>query len=115
MRAFHKALREGNQKLPQCKLLVLEEACVGKTSLLCNMTGLKFEPNLERTRGIDNQCIETMIDSTKIDIINWRAFGENEQASRYHVSFVKGFAEAYNKVNDPDLIGATTTKSFLMY
>ena len=106
VRAFHKALREGKQKLPQCKLLVLGEARVGKTSLLRNMTGLKFEPNLVRTHGIENQCIETMIDSR--NIINWKTINESEQAHRDQENQVKAaIAEA---LNDPDIIDVKTTK-----
>ena len=103
VRSFHKALREGKQKVPQCKLLVLGEARVGKTSLVRNMSGLKFDPNLDPTRGIENKCVDTMVDSANIDVSKWRSISENEQADRDHGNYLKAIAEVL-KTEDPALI-----------
>ena len=89
---------------------MLGEARVGKTSLLRNMTGLNFEPNLDPTRGIENQCIKTMIDSANIDITNWRTINENEKADRDQENYVKAVAEALKK-EDPALLETETTKN----
>ena len=99
VRAFHKALTEGKQKVPQCKLLVLGEARVGKTSLVRNMSGLEFDPNLDPTHGIENKCVDTMVDSANIDVSNWRSISENEQADRDHGNYLKAIADEMIKEN----------------
>ena len=109
VRAFHKALREGRQKLLECKLVVLGEEWVGKTSLIRHMTGRLFEPNLNRTCGIENQCIKTMIDKANIDTSKWITINENEQAMRDQEYFINGIAQAVKK-EDPSLLETKTTR-----
>ena len=94
MRAFHTALQDGKQKVPQCKLLVLGEPGVGKTSFVRHVSGLEFDPNLDPTRGIENQCITTMVDSAGISVCSWTSIDENEQAIRDHESTAKAIVDA---------------------
>ena len=39
--------------MPRCKLMILGEAGVGKTSLLNLLTGKEFNPNHDETKGVD--------------------------------------------------------------
>ena len=91
---FCKALREGKQKIfPQCKRLVLGEACVGKTSLVRHMTGCEFNPNLDSTCGIENKFIATMVDSAHIDVSTWKTISIGEQAEMNQEHCIKAIAE----------------------
>ena len=57
---YYKALSEGKQKIPYCKMLLLGEGEAGKTSLLRQLVELPFLSEMERTRGIVNQMLETV-------------------------------------------------------
>ena len=70
MAGYRFALAEGRQKIPYSGLLVLGEEEVGKTSLLRQLLDMKFLPDLERTRGIDNNAVSTL-DSRSIDAEKW--------------------------------------------
>ena len=69
------------------------------------MTGIKFNPKLDSTRGIENQCIETMIDTATIEIgsacnCNWKRIDEKEQVNKHVQAFagtVKHLFETDNK------------------
>ena len=79
MAGYRFALAEGRQKIPYSGLLVLGEEEVGKTSLLRQLLDMKFLPDLERTRGIDNNAVSTL-DSRSIDAEKW-CVEKNEGAS----------------------------------
>ena len=52
-------LRKGKAKMPRCKLMILGEAGVGKTSLLSLLTGEKFNPDHHETEGVDTDFVRT--------------------------------------------------------
>ena len=52
-------LRKGKVKMPRCKLMILGEAGVGKTSLLSLLTGESFNPNHDETEGVDTDFVRT--------------------------------------------------------
>ena len=60
------------------------------------MTGRKFIPDLESTRGIENECIATMIDSANVDISNWTTISEGEQARRHQEHCFSAIAQVIN-------------------
>ena len=70
MRLYYQALSEGKLKIPYGSLLVFGKEEVGKTSLIRQLAGLVFKPHLDRTRGIDNNAVDT-VDSRNIDAKTW--------------------------------------------
>jgi len=52
-------LRKGKIKMPRCKLMILGEAGVGKTSLLSLLTGEPFNPEHNETEGVDTDFVCT--------------------------------------------------------
>ena len=52
-------LRKGKAKMPRCKLMILGEAGVGKTSLLSLLTGEPFNPYHNETEGVDTDFVRT--------------------------------------------------------
>ena len=52
-------LRKGKVKMPRCKLMILGEAGVGKTSLLSLLTGEPFNPDHNETEGVDTDFVRT--------------------------------------------------------
>ena len=100
MAGYRFALAEGRQKIPYSGLLVLGEEEVGKTSLLRQLLDMKFLPDLDRTRGIDNNAVTTL-DSRSIDAEKW-CVEKSEGAS---VS--KRFGDAVLGVVVPELSSAS--------
>ena len=100
MAGYRFALAEGRQKIPYSGLLVLGEEEVGKTSLLRQLLDMKFLPDLDRTRGIDNNAVSTL-DSRSIDAEKW-CVEKSEGAS---VS--KRFGDAVLGVVVPELSSAS--------
>ena len=52
-------LRKGKAKMSHCKLILLGDAGVGKTSLLSLLTGEAFNPNHNQTEGVSTDFIST--------------------------------------------------------
>ena len=65
---FMAYLRKGKVKMPRCKLMILGEAGVGKTSLLSLLTGEPFNPNHNETEGVDTDFVCT----SNICSMTWR-------------------------------------------
>ena len=61
-------LRKGKTKMPRCKLMILGEAGVGKTSLLSLLTGDEFNPEHDETEGVATDFVSTTIINTD----NWK-------------------------------------------
>ena len=61
-------LRKGKTKMPRCKLMILGEAGVGKTSLLSLLTGDEFNPEHNETEGVTTDFVSTTIINTD----NWK-------------------------------------------
>ena len=61
-------LRKGKVKMPRCKLMILGEAGVGKTSLLSLLTGEPFNPDHNETKGVDTDFVRT----SNICSITWK-------------------------------------------
>ena len=57
---YLRALDKGEQKIPYCGLLILGRKKVGKTSLYRQLVGKEFKEDLESTRGIDNNTVDTV-------------------------------------------------------
>ena len=66
MSAYEKALEEGKRKIPYCRMLILGESQVGKTSLYRQLVGKEFREDLESTLGIDNNIVDTVVDERSI-------------------------------------------------
>ena len=66
-----KALNEGKTKIPRCKLLILGKEEVGKTSLYRQLVGKEFKENMDSTRGIDDNIVET-VDRRSVDTEKWQ-------------------------------------------
>ena len=102
-RIFRLALSEGRQKMPRCNLLVLGEERVGKTSLIRQLTGKHFIPNLEPTCGIENTRVRTVEVATIAtnDGNDWSTVSENDQAMQ-HLNLVCGGVAKKIEEEDPD-------------
>ena len=74
------------------------------------MTGRKFIPDLESTRGIENECIATMIDSANVDISNWTTISEGEQARRHQEHCFSAIAQVIN-AEYPNLLEDTAKEN----
>ena len=61
-------LRKGKVKMPRCKLMILGEAGVGKTSLLSLLTGEQFNPKHNETEGVDTDFVCT----SNICSVTWK-------------------------------------------
>ena len=61
-------LRKGKTKMPRCKLMILGEAGVGKTSLLSLLTGDEFNPDHNETEGVATDFVST----ATINTDNWK-------------------------------------------
>ena len=61
-------LRKGKAKMPRCKLMILGEAGVGKTSLLSLLTGEQFNPDHHETEGVDTNFVRT----SNISSVTWK-------------------------------------------
>lgn len=55
---FLKALKEGNEKIPYCSLLIVGKSEVGKTSLVRQLLEKTHMTKLERTEGIRNDTVD---------------------------------------------------------
>ena len=60
VRAYRKALNEGARPIPYYSMLILGQERVGKTSLYRQLVGKIFIVDLDSTRGIDNNTVETV-------------------------------------------------------
>ena len=96
VRLYYKALSEGKLKIPYGSLLVFGKEEVGKTSLIRQLAGLVFKPQLDRTRGIDNNTVDT-VDSRNIDTETWSM----EKSSDASAS--ERFGDAVLRVLPPEL------------
>lgn len=61
-------LRKGKAKMPRCKLMILGEAGVGKTSFLSLLTGEPFNPEHNETEGVDTDFVCT----SNICSVTWK-------------------------------------------
>ena len=60
MQIFIHALNEGKEKIPYCGLLILGRQQVGKTSLYRQLVRMSFMLDLDSTRGINNNTVDTV-------------------------------------------------------
>ena len=103
MSIYRKALSEGNQKMPRCNLLVLGEERVGKTSLIRQLIGKSFIPDLKPTCGIENTCVKT-VDVATIATNNendWTTISQVDQAKQHSELIFNAVAERIEK-DKPD-------------
>ena len=70
--AYRKALEEGECKIPYWSMLILGEERVGKTSLYRQLVGKLYIKELDPTKGIDNNTVETA------DTRNIKLVGEDQ-------------------------------------
>ena len=80
---YLKALKDGEEKIPYCGLLILGEKGVGKTSLYRQLAGMKFDVYLKSTEGIDKNTVD-IVDrrSFNIDKGVWQEIG-SDAGERY--------------------------------
>ena len=92
MEIYRKALRKGKIRIPHCNLLVLGERHVGKTSLIRLLMGRKFNSELDPTRGIDNNIVDT-VDMRSISATKWEEVKREDQAKENDDLLVNGVVE----------------------
>ena len=88
---YIRALRKGEERIPRCNLLILGEQEVGKTSLYRLITGRKFLPDLESTRGIDNNTVE-VVDTRQVSIASWNEINEKQRKAKDEEAYLSGIA-----------------------
>ena len=85
--------------MPRCNLIVLGEQEVGKTSLLRLLMKKKFIPNLDRTRGIDNNHVG-VVDTKAICSKEWKEVNPLDQVNKeYAVSLVEQLGLVNGKIS----------------
>jgi len=89
---YRRALRKGRKRIPRCNLLVLGEQRVGKTSLIRLLMGKEFILELDPTRGIDNQVVDT-VDVMPINTTKWEEVKREDQAKENDDLLVNGVVE----------------------
>ena len=84
IKIYRKALDSGKQKIPYCSMLILGEQEVGKTSLYRQLVGKEFLKDLDSTRGIDNNTVDT-VDRRNVDADreNWQEKKELEMGDEF--------------------------------
>ena len=93
---FKKALKDGKEKIPRCKLLILGEQEVGKTSVFKRLVGKGFNPKQERTHGIDDAIVDT-IDDRLVSMDQWEVKEPTAQKKQSNELFVSGVLNALPK------------------
>ena len=111
-----KALNEGKEKILDCGLLILGKEQVGKTSLYRQMVGKEFLKDLDSTRGIDDNVVET-VDRRDVDIHDdvWREM-ENPDAGKQFIKTLgaKVSAGLPSKLPDEDNIDERVEEEALL-
>ena len=92
---YKQLLRKGKQKkMPRCNLIALGEQGVGKTSLLCLLTGEKFLEKRDSTRGIDHDDINAaLVELLLVSSEEWTRVKAEVIAQRNQEQFVSSVAE----------------------
>lgn len=66
-------MSEGKTKLPHCGLIILGKERSGKTSLYRQLVGKEFRPDLDSTRGINNEEIDALADNRSVEAdLEWQ-------------------------------------------
>ncbi len=92
---YWEALREGEEKIPYCSMLILGDEKVGKTSLYRQLVGKDFKEDLDRTRGIDNNTVDTV--ALDIESDEWK----EKESSEEDGGFVKALSKEIVKKLPP--------------
>ncbi len=88
IKVYWEALREGEEKIPYCSMLILGDEKVGKTSLYRQLVGKNFEREWCKTRGIDNNTVDT-VDRRALDLNEW----EEKNSPDVDGGFVKALSK----------------------
>ena len=90
---YHQLLRRGKKKkMPRCNLIALGEQRVGKTSLLCLLTGEKFVRDRDPTRGIHNEKVDVLT-SGNVSSKTWKEVKSEDIAKQNEKQFASSVAE----------------------
>ncbi len=103
-RLYHEALREtprSEQRVPRCKLMVVGEAGVGKTSLIRALTDEEFI-DTPSTEGIDTSLVQTTTVEIEPDSETWKKLKEGEDHSQFHVVAAAAICEKVATANEPE-------------
>jgi ankyrin repeat protein/GTPase SAR1 family protein len=92
---YHQLLRRGKKKkMPRCNLIALGEQRVGKTSLLCLLTGEKFVKDRDPTRGIHNEKVDVLA-SVTVSSETWKEVKSEDIAKHNEKQFASSIAEDF--------------------
>ena len=99
---YKNALKKGKRKILQCNLLILGQQRVGKTSLYRLLVGNSFEPDLDPTRGIDNEIIEggQMVDSRCISA-KFEELTDSKIMQENDADFEDTLVEEFKRIKGP--------------
>jgi small GTP-binding protein len=96
-----------------CKVLILGESKVGKSSILNRFTERHFTENLPPTLGIDYKITKVMIDKTEVKLQIWDTAGQ-ERFRSITESFYKGCQAVLLVFDLTDRDTFEKTRSWLM-
>ena len=100
---YRRVLRKGKRKLPRCKLLILGEEFVGKTSLYRLLVKKGFDPNQVSTRGIDDNEVDIVDErSVTMGIDDWEEKPKENQEEQISKTYVEGISETLHKELPPE-------------
>lgn len=98
VKVYYEALNEGKQKIPYCSMLILGREEVGKTSLFRQLVGKDFMEDMDRTRGIDNNEVDTVdARNVKIDKEQWKEKEAADVGERFSNELLGEFNEKLPK------------------
>ena len=100
---YKRVLKKGKQKLPRCKLLILGEECVGKTSLYRLLVKKGFNPNQVSTRGIDDNEVD-IVDERSVTM-DWEEKPKENQEELISKTYVEGVSETLHEELPPEKKG----------
>ena len=96
-----------------CKVLILGESKVGKSSILSRFTDKHFTENLPPTLGIDYKITKVIVDKTEVKLQIWDTAGQ-ERFRSITESFYKGCQAVLLVFDLTDRDSFEKTKSWLM-
>lgn len=99
---YLQALHEGKRKIPYCSLLILGRQEVGKTSLYRQLVGMPYLKEMDSTRGIDNNEVNT-VDRRHIHIggdAHWQEQKDSDIDERFPRVLLRDFKDRLFEKSD---------------
>ena len=111
-KVYFEALSKGKEKIPYCNLLILGKEEVGKTSLLRQLVREPFKEVLDRTRGINNETVDT-VQRINIEIDKEEWVAKKDSDKNYQFLYVLA-GEFMDNFQEKDHVDPVTENDLLL-